>query len=93
MTTMKYGWKELTICGLLTYLSIGTAHSGPPLNKPFKVCPEIVTEKDVPCRVIQIVAISSRMEIEKDPKDKEIAKLQSKIKELETVIKELNKTE
>lgn len=33
-------------------------------NKPFKVCPEIVTAKDTPCRVLgPTTAIVNRMEI------------------------------
>ena len=43
---------------------IGTAYSEPQANKPYKVCPEVVTAKDTPCRVATpTAAIVSRMEI------------------------------
>jgi hypothetical protein len=59
------------------------------VNKPFKVCPEIVTAKDTPCRVLgPTVAIVNRMEIE-DKRDKEIKELKEKIKILEEEIKSL----
>jgi hypothetical protein len=75
---------------VLTFLVIGTAYSEPKASdKPFKVCPEIVTAKDTPCRVLgPTVAVVSRMEIE-DKKDKEIKELKEKIKILEEEIKSL----
>lgn len=48
---------------MLTFLVIGTAYSEPPPSKPFKVCPEIVTAKDTPCRVLgPTTAIVHRIE-------------------------------
>ena len=42
---------------------IGTAYSEQLPSKPFKVCPEIVTAKDTPCRVFGPTAsIVQRME-------------------------------
>ncbi len=35
----------------------------PPPNKPFKVCPEVVTAKDTPCRALgPTAAVVNRME-------------------------------
>ncbi len=49
---------------VLTCLATGTVSLGQPASKPFKVCPEIVTAKDTPCRVLgTTTAIVSRMEI------------------------------
>lgn len=41
----------------------GTAYSEQLPNKPYKVCPEVVTAKDTPCRVATpTAAIVQRME-------------------------------
>ena len=37
---------------MLAFLATGTAYSGQHPNKPFKVCPDVVTSKDTPCRVL-----------------------------------------
>ena len=42
---------------VLTFLATGTAYSEQPPNKPFKVCPEVVTAKDTPCRVLGPTAV------------------------------------
>lgn len=49
---------------MLVFLLIGTASLGQQASdKPFKVCPEIVTAKDTPCRVLgPTTAIVNRME-------------------------------
>ena len=74
---------------MLVFLLTGTAYSEQPPNKPFKVCPEIVTAKDTPCRTLgPTIAVVSRMEIE-NPKDKEIAKLKEQVKILEEKLREL----
>lgn len=49
---------------MLTFLITGTAYSEQPPSKPFKVCPEIVTAKDTPCKTLGPTAsIVQRMEI------------------------------
>lgn len=64
---------------------IGTAYSGPPANNtPYKVCPDVVTAKDTPCRVSTPTAvIAHRMEIPQEPDtskmDRERVKLVIKI--------------
>ncbi len=78
---------------MLSYLSIGTAYSEPKINeRPYKVCPEIVTKKDVPCKTIPITAIVSRQRVE-DVRNEEIDRLKAMIRELEAIIKELKKEE
>ena len=43
---------------------IGTAYSEPQANKPYKVCPEVVTAKDTPCKVATPTAsIVHRIEV------------------------------
>ncbi len=42
----------------------GTAHSEQLPSKPFKVCPEVVTAKDTPCKSLSPTAsIVNRMEL------------------------------
>lgn len=61
---------------MLTFLLIGTAYSEPQANKPYKVCPEVVTAKDTPCKVATPTAsIVHRTEIPKDDKDRERVKM------------------
>ncbi len=60
----------------LTFLLTGTAYSEQLPNKPFKVCPEVVTAKDTPCRVLgPTAAIVHRTEVPKDDKDRERVKM------------------
>lgn len=74
---------------MLTCLLTGTAYSEQLPNKPFKVCPEVVTAKDTPCRVLGPTA-SIVQRIEKpDPREKEIAELKEKIKQMEELIRVL----
>jgi hypothetical protein len=61
---------------LLVCLATGTAYSEPQANKPYKVCPEVVTAKDTPCKVATpTAAIVHRTEIPKDDKDRERVKM------------------
>jgi len=61
---------------VLVFLATGTAYSEQPPNKPYKVCPEIVTVKDTPCKVATpTAAIVHRMEVPKDDKDRERVKM------------------
>lgn len=61
---------------MLTFLLTGTAYSEQLPNKPYRVCPEIVTAKDTPCRVLTPeAAIVHRMEIPKDNRDRDRVKL------------------
>lgn len=61
---------------MLTFLVTGTAYSEPQASKPYKVCPEVVTAKDTPCKVATpTAAIVHRMEIPKDDKDRERVKM------------------
>ena len=61
---------------MLACLATGTAYSEQLPNKPFKVCPEIVTAKDTPCRVATpTAAIVHRTEVPKDEKDRERVKM------------------
>ncbi len=72
---------------MLTFLVTGTAYSEQLPNKPFKVCPKVVTAKDTPCQVATpTAAIVHRIEIKEDPRDKEIAELKAKIKILEELL-------
>jgi hypothetical protein len=65
----------------------GTAYSEQLPNKPYKVCPEVVTVRDTPCRVAKPTAsIVQRDIVREDPKDKEIADLKAKIKILEELL-------
>lgn len=50
---------------MLVFLATGTAYSGPPAsNTPYRVCPEVVTARDTPCRVATpTAAIVHRMEV------------------------------
>ena len=74
---------------MLTFLLIGTAYSEPQANKPYKVCPEVVTAKDTPCKVATPTAsIVHRVEKE-DPRDKQIIELKDQIKQLEEMIRVL----
>ena len=74
---------------MLTFLVTGTAYSEQLPNKPFKVCPEVVTAKDTPCRVLgPTAAIVHRIEKE-DPRDKEITELKEKVKQMEELIRVL----
>ena len=71
----------------------GTAYSEQLPNKPFKVCPEVVTAKDTPCRVLgPTTAIVHRVEKE-DTRDKEIAELKAKIKILEELLENYVKSQ
>ncbi len=77
---------------MLTFLPIGTAYSERLPSKPFRVCPEIVTAKDTPCRVLgPTTAVVSRMEKpdETKIKDQRIAELEQLVKQLEEQIREL----
>ena len=66
-----------------------------PASKPYKVCPEVVTAKDTPCRVATPTAsIVHRTEIEKPPvSDLELENkiLKEMIEKLVTKIEELEK--
>ena len=74
---------------VLAFLVTGTAYSEQLPSKPFKVCPEVVTAKDTPCRVLgPTTAVVHRIEKE-DPRDKEIADLKEKVKQMEDVIRVL----
>ena len=77
---------------LLSILFLSIAHSSNAEqlpNKPFKVCPEIVTAKDTPCRVLgPTVAVVQRMEKPNEDKQK-IKELEEKVKALEAQIREL----
>lgn len=67
----------------------GTAYSEQLPSKPFRVCPEVVTAKDTPCRVLgPTTAVVNRME-KPDIRDKEIQELKEKIKQLEAQLREL----
>lgn len=59
-------------------------------TKPYKVCPEVVTAKDTPCKVATpTAAIVHRIEIKEDPRDKQIAELKEQLKQLEEMIRVL----
>ena len=74
---------------MLAFLLTGTAYSEPQANKPYKVCPEVVTAKDTPCKVATPTAsIVQRIEKE-DPRDKQIIELKDQIKQLEEMIRVL----
>ena len=76
---------------MLVCLLTGTAYSEQLPNKPFKVCPEIVTAKDTPCRVLgPTAAVVQRMEKPNEDK-KKIKELEERIKLLESKIVELSK--
>ncbi len=61
---------------MLTCLLTGTAYSEQLPSKPYKVCPEVVTAKDTPCRVATPTAsIVQRIEVLKDDRDRERVKL------------------
>ncbi len=76
---------------MLTFLVTGTAYSEQLPNKPFKVCPEVVTAKDTPCRSLgPTAAIAVRME-KQDPRDKLIKDLELRVIELEALVKQLAK--
>jgi hypothetical protein len=61
-------------------------------DKPFKVCPEVVTAKDTPCSVLgPTAAITQRKTIKEDTRDKEIVDLKEKVKQLEQIIEQLEK--
>ena len=88
-TTMSYGSSVLKKCAVLAFLLIGTAYSEPQANKPYKVCPEVVTAKDTPCRVATPTsAIVHRIEKPNEDKQK-IVELEEKIKILEALLREL----
>ena len=77
---------------MLICLATGTAYSEQLPNKPFKVCPEVVTAKDTPCRVFgPTTAVVSRQEKpdETKIKDQRIAELERLVKQLEEQIREL----
>ena len=74
---------------MLVCLATGTAYSEQLPNKPFKVCPEVVTAKDTPCRVIgPSAAIVHRME-KPDTRDEEIRRLQEENALLRRLLEEL----
>ena len=77
---------------MLTCLLTGTASIAQPASdKPYKVCPEVVTAKDTPCRVLgPTTAVVQRMETPNEDK-KKIAELQHRIQMLETKILELQR--
>lgn len=90
-TTMNYGSNVLKKWLVLTFLVTGTVSSGQQVSKPYKVCPEIVTAKDTPCKVATpSAAIVHRIEKE-DPRDKQIKDLELRIIELEALVKQLGK--
>jgi hypothetical protein len=80
---------------VLALLLTGTASIAQPASKPYKVCPEVVTAKDTPCRVATPTAsIVHRTEIEKPPvSDLELENkiLKEMIEKLVTKIEELEK--
>ncbi len=68
----------------------GTVYSEQLPSKPYKVCPEVVTAKDTPCRVATpTAAIVHRIEIKEDPRDKKIIELTEQVKQLEEIIRAL----
>ena len=72
---------------LLTFLLTGTAYSEQPPSKPYKVCPEVVKAKDTPCRVQKAEAVVAVRYIEReDPRDKEIAALKERVRQLEEAL-------
>jgi len=72
------------------FLLTGTAYSEPQVSKPYKVCPEVVTAKDTPCRVSTPTAvIANRIEISLDNKEKEIKRLQEENALLRKLLQEL----
>ena len=74
---------------VLAFLVTGTAYSEQLPNKPFKVCPEVAKLTDYPCVAMGPVAtIVHRME-KQDPRDKEIAELKERIKQLEEIVRVL----
>ena len=79
----------------LTFLVTGMAYSGPPASKPYKVCPEVVTAKDTPCRVATPeAAIVHRMEIapsKESDLERENKILKEMIERLAEKIEELEK--
>jgi hypothetical protein len=84
---MNYGLNVLKICAVGIFLQIGTAFSDPAANKPYKVCPLVVTVKDVPCRVPKpTAAITHRLEI---PVTNDIKQLEEENKMLRKIIEEL----
>jgi hypothetical protein len=77
---------------MLTFLLTGTAYSGPQASKPYKVCPDVVTAKDTPCRVAtpeaaivvrDIVTAPSALEQENKLLKEMIEQLVKKLEELE----------
>jgi hypothetical protein len=71
---------------MLTFLATGMVYSEQPANKPYKVCPDVVTAKDTPCKVATpTAAIVHRIEI---PKQKE-SELEAENKSLSEIIKTL----
>ena len=61
-------------------------------DRPFKVCPEVAKLTDYPCVAMGPVAtIIHRMEKE-DPRDKQIADLKERVKQLEEMIRVLQST-
>ena len=74
---------------MLACLVTGTAYSEQLPNKPFKVCPEVVTAKDTPCRVLgPTVAVAHRIE-KPDTRDQEIRRLQEENALLRKLLDEL----
>ena len=67
----------------------GTAYSEQLPNKPFKVCPEVVTAKDTPCRVLgPTSAVVHRIE-KPDTRDEEIRRLQEENALLKKLLEEI----
>ena len=91
INTMNYGLSVLKKCLVLTFLLTGTAYSEPQANKPYKVCPEVVTAKDTPCKVAKPTAtVAVRlMEAPKTDLEKENKHLRELVDRLINKIKEL----
>lgn len=52
------------------------------------MCPEVVTAKDTPCRVLGPTAsVVQRMQVLPDSRDKEIEELKAHVKQLEELLK------
>ena len=86
--------KRLAKIILLTIIFVNLvslSNAEPQANKPYKVCPEIVTAKDTPCKVLKPTAtIAVRlMEAPKTPLEQENERLKALVEELTSRLKEL----
>lgn len=70
---------------MLAFLLTGTAYSEQLPNKPFKVCPEVVTAKDTPCRPLGPTASIVHRSKKSEPKS--LTELEQENKQLKEAIK------